>query len=417
MLFYVLMAAMKKYVFITQSISGITGNQRYVNNKTRYLRENGWEVIVLWNYNISPVELEHVKCFDDKKYIHHELKFYPSWYTEKQRNRIIDRLAAIVGNADQIVIESNKLELGAWGELLAKKLCCKHIKFVTSEHIKLHNEESFDFFYKKLQRQEFFSINKAQAKNVFSSFTQLEHPENYFWSASMGVEVDEYVFPDFDQMPRADYTIVHFGREKEYFPYMLRELKAFITQYQDKTFNLFFLGDLENEASIRDMLSLVNVNLSISPKNITIIPRQIFTNSDIVIATAGCARIASANGGKVISMDVNRNVPLGLLRYTTLDSNTFSGQFINERSLSEWLQALLIDKIRFEPMNNLRKSHSFDYQMQFIDNCDYQYVDSTKVKEEITRHDGFYAFLIKIGLFRLVEYFYYKRRGVSIITL
>ena len=411
------MAAMKKYVFITQSISGITGNQRYVNNKTRYLRENGWEVIVLWNYNISPVELEHVKCFDDKKYIHHELKFYPSWYTEKQRNRIIDRLAAIVGNADQIVIESNKLELGAWGELLAKKLCCKHINFVTSEHIKLHNEESFDFFYKKLQRQEFFSINKAQAKNVFSSFTQLEHPENYFWSASMGVEVDEYVFPDFDQMPRADYTIVHFGREKEYFPYMLRELKAFITQYQDKTFNLFFLGDLENEASIRDMLSLVNVNLSISPKNITIIPRQIFTNSDIVIATAGCARIASANGGKVISMDVNRNVPLGLLRYTTLDSNTFSGQFINERSLSEWLQALLIDKIRFEPMNNLRKSHSFDYQMQFIDNCDYQYVDSTKVKEEITRHDGFYAFLIKIGLFRLVEYFYYKRRGVSIITL
>ena len=68
---------MKKYVFLTQSISGITGNQRYVNNKCRWLRQNGWEVLVFWNYNVSPVELEDVKCFDEKKYIHHELKFYP----------------------------------------------------------------------------------------------------------------------------------------------------------------------------------------------------------------------------------------------------------------------------------------------------------------------------------------------------
>ena len=315
-----------------------------------------------------------------------------------------------------MVVESNKLELGAWGELLAQRLRCKHINFVTSEHIKLHNKESFEFYYKKLQRNEFFSINEAQAKNVFSNFIQLEHPENHYWSASMGVVVEEYGFPDFDQMPQADYTITHFGREKGYFPYMLRELRAFISRYQDKTFNLFFLGDLENGENILEKLNLTNGNLSISSKNVNIIPKQIFTKSDVVIATAGCAKIALRNGGKVISMDVNRNVPLGLLRYTTLDSNTYSGKYINERSLSEWFQALLIDKIQFEPMKSTRKSHSFDYQMQFIDNCDYQYFDTTKVKEEITRHDDFYSFLIKIGLFRLVEYFYYyKKRGISII--
>ena len=101
---------MKKYVFLTQSISGITGNQRYVNNKCKLLRENGWEVVVLWDYNISPVQLEHVKCFDNEKYIHHELKFYPYWFSRRGRNKVIDKLAAIIGDADQIVIESNKLE-------------------------------------------------------------------------------------------------------------------------------------------------------------------------------------------------------------------------------------------------------------------------------------------------------------------
>lgn len=406
---------MKKYVFITQSISGITGNQRYVNNKTRYLRENGWDVVVLWNYNISPVVLEHVKCFDDQKYIHHELKFYPSWYTERQRNKVVDRLAAVVGRADQIVVESNKLELGAWGELLAQKLRCKHINFVTSEHIKLHNTESFDFYYKKLLRQEFFSINEAQALNVFSNFIQLEQPEKYYWSASMGVEVEEYDFPDFDHMPRADFTITHFGREKGYFPYMLEELCSFIIQHQDNTFNVFFLGDLNNEEKIRETLNIDNVNLSISPKNITIIPRQIFVKSDVVIATAGCANIASMNGGKVISMDVNRNVPLGLLRYTTLDSNTYSGKYFNDNSLSEWLQIILIDKILPERMEEKQESHSFDYQMQYIDKCDYQYVDSTKVKERITRHDELCSVLIKMGLFRVVEYFYFYKRGIKFI--
>lgn len=408
---------MKKYVFLTQSISGITGNQRYVNNKTRFLRENGWDVIVLWNYNISPVELEYVKCFDNKKYIHHELKFYPSWYTERKRNKVVDRLAAVVGTADQIVVESNKLELGAWGELLAKKLCCKHINFVTSEHIKLHNKESFDFFYKKLQRQEFFSINEAQAKIVFTNFIQLEHPEKFYWSASMGVEVEDYGFPDFDQMPRADFTITHFGREKKYFSYMLKELKTFIAQQKNKTFNLFFLGDLGNDANIRKTFNLDNVNLSISPKNIKIIPRQIFTKSDIVVATAGCANIASINGGKVISMDVNRNVPLGLYGYTTLDRNTYSGKYFNERSLSEWLQVLLIDKIQLEPMKKTREPHSFDYQMSFTDNCDNQYIDSTKVRERMTRHDDIYAFLVKVGLYRIVEYFYFKKRGAKLFWL
>ena len=406
---------MKKYVFLTQSISGLTGNQRYVNNKCKLLREKGWEVIVLWDYNISPVELENVKCFDNKKYIHHELRFYPAWFSPRGREKVVDRLVSVIGNADQIVIESNKLELGAWGELLAKRLHCKHINYVTTEKKQIQNKATFDFCYSKLKKKEFFTITESAAKYLFSKFIKLEHPEDYYWCATPGVEVVEYNFPVFDNMPQADFTITLFGRRKGYFPYVLKELKQFIEQHPKNSFNIFFLGGVGEEIDIREVMEIKNVYLEIYPQEVIVVPRQIFTKSDVVVASAGCAWLSAKNGGKTISMDVNRNVPLGLLLYTTLESNTYSGKYQNDKSLSEWLQALLIEKVVYKLLETQRTPHAFDYQIQFIDQCDYTYIDSTKVNERMTQHDGLYAFLMKIGLFCIVEYFYFKRRGINII--
>lgn len=406
---------MNKYIFITQSISGITGNQRYVNNKTRYLRENGWEVIVLWNFNISPVELEHVKCFDNIKYIHHELKFFPAWFSKSERNKVVERLAEVIGYADKIVIESNKLELGAWGELLAKKLHCKHINFVTSEGIVIRNKATFDYCYAKLKRNEFFNINPATVLSFFSRFITIESPEDYYWSASQKVDVKEYAFPAFDDLPSSDFTITSFGRRKDFFPYMLGELNRFASRHQDKTFNMFFLGALSDEAEIRNSLALANIHLSIFPKEVETIPLQIFIKSDVVIATAGCASKASRYMPNVIAMDVNTQEPLGLLRRTTMDSNAFSGKYKNDKSIYQWLESILIKGDTYPLLEPRKVSHGFGYQMKFVNQCDYKYIDSTKVTEPMTRHDKIYAFLVKIGLFHLVEYFYYKKRGVKII--
>lgn len=405
---------MKKYVFLTQSISGITGNQRYVNNKCRWLCQNGWDVIVFWNYNVSPVELEHVKCFDKKEYIYHELKFYPSWFNNVGRKKVLCRLASIIGQADQIVIESNKLELAAWGELLAHKLHCKHVAFVTTEGISICNKDTFDYCYAKLLRHEFFNINSAVVSNFFSNFINIDNPEEYYWSATQGVEVDEYSFPVFDQLPHADYTITHFGRNKEYIPYLLSEFSSFFASHPEKTFNCFFLGDSIQQNVVKDLLSLSNVKVAFHP-NVTVIPKQVFNNSDIVFATAGCVTLASDYNPFVISMDVNTNEPLGLYKHTTLDTNTFSGKYKNDRSIFQWLESILIKRDKYPLLEDQRVVHSFDYQIKAVDQCDYQYIDSTKVEEPMTRHDRLYAFLVKIGLFRIVEYFYFKRRGVKII--
>ncbi len=401
---------MKKYVILCKGIEDLSGAPRYVNNKCSYLKEQGWEVFVFWSYDVSRAQLEHLIPFDKKEFIYHELHFFPCWFTKRRQNGVIDRIAKRIGPADQIVIESNKLQLGAWGEMLARKLNAKHINFVTTEKIKIHYKETFEFCYTKLRRNEFFCINAAMVKQMFSNFVELERPEDYYWSASPGVEIEDYSFPDFDNLPEADYTITSFGRTKGYFPNMLDELNDFISSHPDKSFNVFFLGDLNNAEMIRIKLDLRNVHLSIHPEAVKVIPLQMITKSDVIIATAGCANIAARSGGKVLSMDVNLKKPLGLLRYTTLDSNTYSGKYENNRSLSEWLQALLIDKTIFQLMPETRERRSFDYQMQYVTPPDGVYLDSSKVRENITKNDGFWMFLSKIGMFRLVDYLYFTKR-------
>lgn len=402
---------MKKYILLVKGIEDITGAPRYVNNKCRYLKKHGWEVLVFWSYNVSHAKLEHLIPFDNRDYIFHELQYYPCWFTKRQQVTIIEKIANRVGPADQYVVESNKIQLGAWGELLAQKLHAKHINFVTTEGVKLRNKDSFDFCYSKLQRKEFFNINIASVKRLFSGFIELEHPEDNYWSAMQNVECEEYPFPSFDNMSKSDYTIVSFGRSKGYFPYMLDELDCFVTNHPDKKFNIFFLGDLKETESINSKLSKNNVDLVLYPAAVTVVPRQIFTKSDVVVATAGCAYLAYENGGKVISMDISNHTPLGLLGYTTWDCNARSVRNKSELSLSEWLEALLIEKKQYAAIPNPEPIHDFDYQMQFITPPDGVYLDPSRVRERITRHDNLCVFLTKMGLFQVVDYWYFRKRG------
>ncbi len=390
------------------SLEGLSGNPRYVNNKCGWLKKQGWEPIVFWSLDMTQIDLPHTKPFGEKKYIYHEMNFFPSWFTAMRRNTIVNSIIKTIGEADEIVVESNKLQLGAWGELIAKKINAKHINFVTTERLKIHNRNTFDFCYTKLQRGEFFNINKPAVQLLFSKFVDIKEPEKYYWSALMGVDVEEVPFPAFDNLPKADYTITHFGRTKGYFSYMVDELKRFISHYPDKTFNIFFLGQIKEEESLKRNLAFSNVNVAFHLPVMTV-PSQLFKKSDVVIGTAGCAWLSVNNGGKTISMDVNNSQPLGLLCYTTLDSNTYSGKYQNNQSLSEWLEILLIKKESYVKMDISNLVHGFEYQMQYVTPSDGFYLDTTKYREPITRNDWLYISLTKIGLFSLVDSIFFRK--------
>lgn len=398
----------KKYVLLTRGITGLSGNPRYVNFKCKYLKENGWDVVVIWSHNIGNLELEHVKPFANN--VIHELQFFPSWFNRFDQNKVVDKMMEIIGSAGKIVIESNKLQLAAWGELLAKKLNVKHVSFITTEGICINNKSSFDFYYAKLKRNEFFCISPSMVRKMFSKYLPEIEAEKYYWSASNGVEVRDVSFPEFDNLPLADYTISHFGRHKSYFPNMIKELGLFVNNHLNKRFNIFFLGDVGNEDDIKNGLNMDNVTLVFSPP-LEIIPESFIKKSDIIIGTAGCAHIVQRNGGKVLSMCIDDNEPLGLLGCTTLDSNVRSGKYDNPYSVSKWLEKTLIEGKHFETLADTHVSHSFDYQMQFFTEPDGVYIDSRKVDEKLSAHDKLWSTCMRLGFSKpLVELFFIKNR-------
>ena len=399
---------MKKYVFLGHSIVGYTGAPRYINHKCRFLKEHGFEVYIFWCHGNGDVELENLRLFDNDRYYLKELNYYPCWFSKRHQKKVCDKIIGGIGHSDVIVFESNNLKLGAWGEIIAKELNAKHITFVTSEHIKIKNTDMYNFCLFKLKRNEFFTINEPAVNFIFSKFCIIDNPKDYYWNASQGVRVEEYEFPVFDNLPNADYTICHFGRSKGYFPYMLSELRGFISLHPDKTFNVFFLGDNIDYSNIYEILPFNNIHIVFHP-SVKIVPLQLFMRSDVIIATAGCASLASYHGGKVISMDVNNNVPLGLMGYTTLDSNTDSGKYNNNKSLSEWLTTLLIDKEVFSKIDHKGGRHSFDFQMQYLTKPDGRYFDTSNVKDPITRRDNLLILLTKLGLFCFVDKLFRSR--------
>lgn len=403
---------MKTYLILTRSITGLSGNPRYVNNKCKLLKEAGWNPIVVWNYNSGNIELEHVKPF--KQNVLHELQFFPCWYSKIVQESILKKIINIIDCNDELIIESNKLQLAAWGELLAKRCNAKHIIFITSEGIKLENRSSFDFFYRKLLKKELFTINEGSVQKLFQKFITIKEPEKYCWAAAPGVEVQEKTFPQFDQMPPSDYVISHFGRYKPYFKEMVNEIKSFITQNPSYSFNLFFLGDVsKSECDLVQIFTGVrNVNVFVHPP-MSIIPQIFFKKSHLVIATAGCASIAWQNKSKVISMDVQTHKPLGLLGYTTLDTNVDSKRFDNKFSLSEWLEKILIEKISFRELSNIPRKQYFDSQIKYFTPSDGVYINSEDVEEKITQNDKLLKYISKIGFYKLVNFLFYYKRGIK----
>ena len=147
-----------KYIFLTFSMAGVTGAPSYVNNKVKWLLSNGWNVIVIDHYGRltlnGEIILENLIQFRNNRLL--ELFFPPSYFTQKQRKNIVDRLCSIIGNDEDYVIETNSTRLALWGELLAKRLHAKHLILLVGEHIHLQNERQFEYLNFKFKYLKLF---------------------------------------------------------------------------------------------------------------------------------------------------------------------------------------------------------------------------------------------------------------------
>lgn len=401
---------MKKYVFLTHSLGGLTGNPRYVSNKLDWLIKQGWDVIAFDSTGDSnaPIELDNLKNFSDNRI--KELYYYPSWFTTKKKNSIIKIITDAIGIADEIVIESNDMNLAIWGEQLAELLKAKHLIFLTGEHCHV-SKENFNFFYKKYQRNELFSINTEAFKKLFSGFLEVKDGENHYWSAMMGAKVEDIFDKDIEVITRKDINIGHLGREKEYFPEMMKEIAGFIKKHNNKTINIIFLGIETLSAKYQNILKCPNVNIfTIGSKSP--IPESFFKKVDIVIATAGCASLTYRYGYKVISMDVVNKRPLGVVGFTTKDYSFCSKPINDAPSLSELLEQVIIDNhfVGDFPIQIPYGLHGFDYQMNFVTDQNDYYIETSSISGQISKHDYILKPLIRIGFVNTMSFVRYRMR-------
>ena len=393
------------YVFLTNTISRISGGPIYVDNKRKYLEGKGWVVKVfdgddLWGEDIMVDGLRKYK-----KNRLFELQYPPSWYCALQRNRVINKIVLMLPKHSFCVIESNQITMAEWGELIAAHINAKHIFFNINENTRVLDKQHYDFLCYKLQHNELFTISASAIETLFSKYCFIQDSEKHFWHASVDTDIVDYPFAAIDNIPRADHSIGYFGRYKSFLPYVFEQIASFATFHREKTVNLLLLGVDEISASEASLLRKANVNTIILGRK-SPIPASFFNNTDVVIATAGCAIISYRYGAKVISMNVEDKLPLGFLGYTT-DAISYANHFITDkRSLFEMLESFYnkMEDFNHEIPNHYSVSHAEDdYKYQLSDlSIHSEYYDTAKINAVNTKSQKIKSCIVKAGLARFL---------------
>lgn len=394
------------YIILTNTLGGTTGGVRYVANKYRWLVSQGWKVFLFSStgQHNAPIVLDELMPFNNCGI--KELYYYPNWINRKRRSRVINRVLSYIPEGKTVVIESNTSQTSIWGELIAQKANAKHIVFLIGENVKADNQQMADFFYFKYQRNELFTINEVAFMNLLSDYYTITDAKNHYWNANVDVSVKELSNDIIDHLPKAEYTISHFGRYKNYFPYMISEIAKFARSNKESKINFIFFGNVN-----KSLIDLNEDNVSVYfIEEQVYLPKSFFEVSDSIIATAGCALIAYRQGNFVVSMDVVRNKPLGVLGITT-ECRSFSDAECPEGLCSILNDILVENKYANASKKNVEKNFfGYEYQMGATKVESQAYYDNVmSIEGKISSKDSFLKIMLSLGLISVASNLRYRR--------
>lgn len=330
----------KKYVFFTNSLGGFSGGPSYVRNKTKWLKQQGWDVVAFDSTSqiFEPIQFEILKEFEHNRFP--ELYFHPSWYSIRKREKIINFLILKIGDFNQCIIESNLLILSEWAELVAAQIKAQHIVYIITELGNVKILKEYNYLKFKVTHGGLYTINALRYKKLFSEFESISDDEAkmHCLTAMNGSSIEDTEDNSVPKNLNVDYVIGHFGRDKEYLPFFFQEVVSFANHHKEKKLALLCLG-LSTINKYYDIFQCVNnLKVYVIPSRDPI-PKSFFDKCDLIVGTAGCASMAYRHGSKVISMSVEDCKPLGFMGLTT-QSSTFRNidNDCETRTLSELLE-------------------------------------------------------------------------------
>lgn len=364
----------------------VAGGPIYNSNKIKFLKDNGWNVIVfptdsgdvliktLEEYNSNPCEF---------------LCFSPYILGKRKTNHFIEYMAKKIPKFDEAIIETGTDYTALWGELLAKKIGARHIVMFLDETNERVNNFSASFYEFKYQRDELYSISEKSILHIFSPYFKITNPERNVWEAHCSNSVAEIDSNLVDSLPNADYMIGSIGRlDKTFVPNIIKGVCLFADEHKDNKIGLCLFGGADKKY-INQIYETINVH-----KNIEVfisgyiwpIPQNIFSKFDVFISGAGSAYVSANMNIPTINMDVITNKPIGFVDNASTSHNIPISNKKND--VRDYLNEVLINSnspkimgrvtIEEQWQNICKDFNSQVEQIESLDN-NLQYFDTYKI--------------------------------------
>lgn len=379
---------MSKYIFLSFNIHMLGGGQTYLNTKTEYLNNNGYEVFVFSKgLKFTDVPYKNLKKYNMCSF--YDFNYPPMMVKKSRVSKILKKIKRIVKpTGSEIIIESCDDVTALWGEIIAKNLNCKHFCFSLNESFEGKNKfymKNLDFFKYKFERNELAFISEKCINLLFGNSYDYVNGLDYVLRAHANAveDIDNRIV---DKIKKYEINIAYIGRyNKSYVGKVLEDLIVFCKN-NNKEIGLIFVGDaIEQKKYIKKLFNkLNNVNVFFTGTLIPI-PKKIFSKFDVIIAGAGCAVLSYRYTRYVIVPDSNNYLCNGVLGFDTMNT-LFLEDVSKQKNYYNVLEDVLIKK-NYENKerhgNCLYKEEDlekiYNAHFEFVNhNSDYEYYDVEK---------------------------------------
>lgn len=344
------MQGRKTYVVICGFADVVAGGPIYYANKVRYMKDLGWNVVV-----IPTNKGKHVYIHGMEQYLGPYVPFIldiPSEYSKRQREKLVSYLQRFIPeDAGYTVIETGTDYTCYWGEALAERIKAKHIVIFLDEQNPRVDEKTIGFYLFKYDRHEMACISKPVMQNMFKKYRQLSLDECYGLSCVCSNSIEDYDSPLISEIERSEWNIGYIGRlEKPFTPTIVDGIVKFCKAYSGRSITVVFFGGAFEQKTVDNIKShfadLRNVKLLISGYLFPL-PLKALKKMDIFVSGAGSARVATEAGVYSVHINMLSYVPEGLMR--TSNRTPFYDRCPLGNSIFDYLKWVLVDKDDLPP--------------------------------------------------------------------
>lgn len=241
---------MKDFLFLTPRITNLGGAQLYTARRANYLKEKGFNVIVL-TYDFSGSFILEEKFANIKSINISELE-KPCYTLFDLRQKVLFIIEEL-DLSENVIIESHTLELSIWGEFIANYFKYKHIVYLL-DIVSLNKSPYFnnlEFLKFKNKRHELIGV----ARDFNSVLLKKEIVYNDYVNIGFDTEeIYEKSFPSVDIIKEED--VFYIGTicrlEKKYLEPMIKSVLDF-TPKKHRKVSLLIAGGTHSE-SVRSYL-------------------------------------------------------------------------------------------------------------------------------------------------------------------